>query len=97
MDVKEAVRRAKRYLGEIFSGEKITHVGLEEVVFDDAANCWKITLGFFRPWDLDMEQTLVNPLARIDSHSRRTYKIVQIDDDSGKAVSITNRRPSTAA
>lgn len=97
MDVKEAVRRAKQYVGEIFSGEKITHVGLEEVVFDDAENCWKITLGFFRPWDLDMEQTLVNPLARIDRRSRRTYKIVQIDDDSGKAVSITNRRPSTAA
>lgn len=97
MDVKEAVGSAKQYLGEIFSGEKITHVGLEEVVFDDAANCWKITLGFFRPWDLDTEQSFLNPLTRIDRHSRRTYKIVQIDDDSGEAVSITNRRPSTAA
>lgn len=38
MDVKEAVGSAKQYLGEIFSGEKNTHVGLEEVVFDDAAN-----------------------------------------------------------
>ena len=97
MDVKEAVGSAKEYLGEIFSGEEITHIGLEEVVFDDAANCWKITLGFFRPWDLDTDQFLRNPLARIARQSRRTYKIVQIDDDSGKAVSVTNRHPSTAA
>ncbi len=95
MDVKEAVRRAKKHLGELFSGEKITHVGLEEVVFDDATNCWKITVGFFRPWDL--EEDLRNPLARIDRRSRRTYKIVQINDATGEAVSITNRHPATAA
>ena len=37
MDVKEAVRTAKEYLAEIFADEGIANVGLEEVVFNDAA------------------------------------------------------------
>ena len=49
MDVKEAVRIAKEYLGDLFEAEQITNVGLEEVVFEDASNSWKVTLGFFRP------------------------------------------------
>ncbi len=96
MDVKQAVQSAKEYLGELFSGETITHVGLEEVVFDDTSNCWKITVGFFRPWDRNGEE--LNPLLTQlrDRHVRRTYKIVQIDDDSGQALSLTNRHPVTS-
>ena len=35
MDVKEAVRTAKEYVGELFDGEEIDNVRLEEVEFDD--------------------------------------------------------------
>ena len=51
MKVKEASRTAKDYLTDIFADEQITHVGLEEVEFNDASNTWKITIGFFRPWE----------------------------------------------
>lgn len=96
MDVKEAVKKAKRHLSELFSGETISHVGLEEVVFDDASNCWKITVGFFRPWDQKLDAG--NPLFALTGkeYRRRTYKVVEIDDESGEARSLTNRSPATA-
>ena len=34
MDVRDATRTAKEYLVDLFDGEEIMHVGLEEVVFD---------------------------------------------------------------
>lgn len=96
MDVMEAVPTAKNYLAELLAGEKITHVGLEEVVFDEVSNCWKITVGFFRPWDRkeDGPHPLLSQID--DRNSRRTYKVVHIDDASGKAVSLTNRVPAAA-
>ena len=51
MDVKEAVRRAKNYLDDLYQAEEIANVGLEEVVFEDMSNTWKVTIGFSRPWD----------------------------------------------
>jgi len=38
MDVKEAVARAKTYLAELYSDERISNVGLEEVELDDQTN-----------------------------------------------------------
>ena len=51
MNAKEAVRTAKEYVAEIFSDEPANHIGVEEVVFDEQLNAWKVTVGFFRPWD----------------------------------------------
>ena len=51
MDVKEAVRTAKEYLSDLYEGEQIMNVGLEEVVFEDRLNSWRVTIGFSRPWD----------------------------------------------
>ena len=50
MDVRDATRTAKEYLVDLFDGEEIMHVGLEEVVFDETSNRWGITIGFSRPW-----------------------------------------------
>ena len=51
MDVKEAVRTAREYVGELFDGGEIDRVRLEEVVFDYDSDQWLITIGFSRPWD----------------------------------------------
>ena len=51
MDVKEAAQTAKAYVAELFAGEQITNLGLEEAEFDRLSNTWKITIGFSRPWD----------------------------------------------
>ena len=87
MDVKEAVKRAKEYLTDLYQGEEITNVGLEEVVFEDRSNSWKITIGFSRPWD--HKNALVATLA--DNRSLRSYNVLSINDDSGKVESLMDR------
>ena len=87
MDVKEAVKTAKEYLADLFEAEQITNVGLEEVVFEDLSNSWKITIGFSRPWD--HKNALVATLP--DGRLSRTYKIISINDSSSKVESLTNR------
>jgi hypothetical protein len=90
MDVKEAVAAAKKYVGELFSQEGITNLGLEEVEFDEQAGEWRVTVGFSRPWDsvtgwaaAFAPQQQVNP--------RRSYKVVRISDATGAAISVRNR------
>ena len=87
MDVKEAVGRAKEYLGDLFEDEQIMNVGLEEVVFEDVSNIWKITIGFSRPWD--QKGPLVATL--VEGHPARSYKVLSINDDSGRVESLMDR------
>ena len=87
MDVKEAVQTAKEYLADLFEAEQITNVGLEEIVFDDTSNSWKITIGFSRPWD--HKNNLVGTLG--DGLPERSYKVVSINGDSGKVESLVDR------
>jgi len=87
MDVKEAVKTAKEYLIDLYQGEEITNVGLEEVVFEDFSNNWKITIGFSRPWD----HKNVLSVALGEGRPSRSYKVLSIDDDSGKIESLTDR------
>ncbi len=44
MDVKEAARTAKKYIVSLFDDEEIMNVGLEEVVFEEMSNRWRITI-----------------------------------------------------
>ena len=95
MDVKEAVETAKKYVTELFEGESMENLGLEEVVYE--ADVWKITVGFNRPWD--QIKNLADALSaasegQIPEWRRRSYKIVQIDDPTGKVISMTNRTPA---
>ena len=87
MDVKEAVRTAKEYVADLFEDEQIMNVGLEEVVFEESPAIWKITIGFSRPWDI--KGPLVASL--VDSHHARSYKVLSLNDASGKVESLTDR------
>ena len=84
MDVKEAVAIAKSYLAELYSAEQITDVGLEEVEYD--IDHWNVTLGFARPW----ERNALRTLAR-DPNVGRSYKVLRIDDASGRVESLKDR------
>ena len=87
MDVKEAARTAKEYVADLYAGEEITNVGLEEVEFDDLSNDWKITIGFSRPWDRK-----TNLAAALEGGiPARSYKVVCIDDGDGHIVSLKDR------
>ena len=87
MDVREAAHAAKEYLIDLFDGEGITHVGLEEVDFDEVTNEWKITIGFSRPWD--HKNVLTQALG--EGRPARSYKVVRINDESGAVISVKDR------
>ena len=86
MDAKQAVNSAREYLSELFDGEGIEQVGLEEVDFDGVSNEWKITLGFSRPWD-----RRANLGAALGGPPPRSYKVIRIHDPDGQIKSLTDR------
>ena len=96
MDVKEAVAVARSYLTDIYTGEAIENLGLEEVEFDDSADAWCITLGFSRPWDRSPQPrpsvlplTLGEPAPQ--QELRRSYKVLRINDGDGSVESLKDR------
>ena len=86
MEVKEAVRSAKAFVSDLFADERILHVGLEEVKFNEQQGIWEITIGFYRPWNRSLQ------LPNLDE---RSYKIVHIKDEDGQVVSVTHRALTT--
>jgi hypothetical protein len=91
MDVKEAVKTAKTYVVELFGDEGVTNLGLEEVEFDDTAGVWRITVGFSRPWDRLALQSALAAMGQGSASTARSYKIVRIDDATGRVVSVKAR------
>ena len=90
MDVKDAVRKAKEYVIDVFADDVIADVALEEVEFDDHDEKWKITIGFSRHWSAP---SLFQDLAKSvgGRPAQRAYKLVLIDDASGDVLSVKHR------
>ena len=92
MDVKEAVQVARAHVSEIFAGEMLTDVGLEEVTFDhEDGGVWAITIGFSRLWDDPNRHGLQLPQLGEAAPPRRTYMTVRIRDATGEALELTRR------
>ncbi len=87
LDVKEAVRMAREYVCDLYLQEEVMDIGLEEVVFDDTSNVWKITMGFSRPWDRRFTPTG----AFRDAGKGRSYKVLRINDENGCVESLMDR------
>lgn len=88
MDVKEAVNLAVKYVKDLFESQHITHLGLEEIEFDEASQSWLITVGFNRHW-IRSNSDVVNMINSKYDEARRTYKVVKITND--KVTSLKNR------
>ena len=84
MDVKQAVAAAKVHLLDVFGAELMSAPRIEEVWFEDVGRVWCVTLGFFRKPD-DLMAKAAGTFSTYD------YKVVQIEDFSGKPLSIKNR------
>lgn len=84
MRVAEAVKVAKEHIVELFEGESISDVILEEVVIDKTKDILKITISFVRPGP--MPELL---LSSKRSNKNRSYKVVHVRD--GKAGSVFDR------
>lgn len=92
MDVKEAVVTAKSYVRDLFEGESIMDVGLEEVKFDEHEGSWVVTVGFFRPWDNEYSTSRSPGTALFrDERPLRSYKVIHIADADGRVLSLVDR------
>lgn len=87
MKAKEAIKVAKDWIADIYLGEEISNIGLEEVKYDDRRHTWLVTVGFSRPWD---HPGIVTALGGNDPRARRSYKIVRIKD-GGEVMSVEDR------
>ncbi len=90
MDVKEAVGIAKRYVIDLFADEGIAYVGLEEVLFDEHSEDWRVTIGFAPHWNQLSAISAALSGGQRDSH-HRAYKVVRIRDSDGRVISLTDR------
>ena len=87
MDVKEAARRAKEYVADLFDEEGIGNVGLEEIELGPDGKFWMVTVGFSRPWDQGGLATITLGQKGL----RRSYKVLRIDKDNGNVESVKDR------
>ena len=86
MDVKEAIAKAKAYLGVRYTGEPIRDLRLEEV--DRDGSDWLITLGFVRDDRPNLNQFSA---ALAEIANRRVYKVLHVDNRTGDIASMKNR------
>ena len=49
---------AKEYVADLYAGEEITDIGLEEVELSDRLNGWVVTIGFSRAPGSENQQPL---------------------------------------
>ncbi len=91
IDVQEAISTAKAYIGKLFKSDGAINIGLEEVAFDELENCWRITVGFTRPWDTTPLKGGIATSFLFPGSAPRTYKVVGISAVDGKVTQITNR------
>ena len=81
MDVQEAIKRAKDFVGVAFSDEDVAQVRTEEVEFDGGRNAWLVTLGLMRP-AIDTRAGQVASLLG-NAVMKRSYRVFVVSDESG--------------
>ena len=84
MRVTDVVKAAKEHVAELFEGESISDVVLEEVVFD-STNISKVTISFVRSGPIPDLFPFSEPF-----NKNRSYKVVHVSKD-GKAGSVFDR------
>lgn len=89
MEVKDAVRLAKRHVAELFADEKIDEIGLEETEYDDRKDEWQITIGFRRTLVSTRKKGALKGFPM--EHTDRSYKVVRIRDKDDKVLGVLDR------
>jgi predicted SnoaL-like aldol condensation-catalyzing enzyme len=88
IDVKEAVKTAKKYVATIFDGEDVARISLEEVWFDSDENEWSVTVGI-RHREIGARKTILTAFDQEIVRDIPEYKVVRMTDD-GELVAIQN-------
>jgi hypothetical protein len=84
--VKDAVKAAMSFINEMYDGEPLKDVLLEEVEMAQEANAWLVTVGFSLP----QEEAGANAPAG-SKRLKRIYKIVTINAQSGVPLAMKIR------
>jgi hypothetical protein len=86
MTVRDATQKAIKEFSEVFQNG-YQNVRLEEIEISDDERYWYVTLGYDDP--------SVHPAAALSRQlgvpAQRAYKVVKIDDMTGKVISIKIR------
>jgi len=92
VDRLEAVKAAKQYITDLYSGEGITRTRLEELNYDRGRGCWLVTVGFayLGGSDTGSSRAVAPSLARA-VYGDRVYKLVRVDAESGEVIGMTDR------
>lgn len=87
IDVKQAVEAAANYVGDLFAGEKILDVRLEEVELSEGDDFWNVTLSFLREPKAASEFSKLVP-----ARMQREYKMFVIRSLDGQVKSMKIRQ-----
>lgn len=101
MEVKEAIRVAKKYVEDVYAEADICDVMLEEVKLSDDGQYWYVTIGFTRP---ALQRTEPVPSQNENFENlrefrrllagrplERDYKLVKVSDETGQVESMEIR------
>jgi len=94
--MQDAVRIAKIQAQQLFEGQILPNLMLEEVVFDEQKQAWLVTLGYDSHQRVKTtEKAIVSSMfggPDIITESRpREYKVFQIDASDGRLISMKMR------
>lgn len=92
--IKEAVKKAREYAAELYEGEAIKNLLLEEAVFDESEKNWLITLGYDSSRvKREVPSGLASTLTSMSKEETlREYKTFSIHGESGELVSMKLRK-----
>jgi hypothetical protein len=88
--VKTAVETAIGYVTELYQGQRLRDLLLEEVEYSESTEKWIVTIGFSFPETQEVSTSVILPSQTSRQLSRR-YKTVIIDAATGTPVSMKIR------
>ncbi|MBX9654484.1 hypothetical protein K2Y11_12790 [bacterium] len=100
MQVKEAVAKARNFLIDVFEDEKLSNIRLEEIVFDDTKDVWRVTFSMMRPVAPTTSSVLADSFAAssaavLGRTMQQSYKTVLVPDNGIGRLSIEIRYVAT--
>jgi hypothetical protein len=85
ISVKLAVEKAMGYVRDLYQGERLRDLLLEEVELSEKQNQWLVSVGFSLPKEEPV--AIISPSRPLARH----YKVVRIDAETGEPLSMKIR------
>jgi hypothetical protein len=93
IDVKQAVANAVKFLTDMFAGEPIMDVRLEEVELSEDGQYWYITLSMLRkPGESGRIPSVAESLQSFIGRMDREYKVLAVRAQDGQVQSMKIRQ-----